>query len=365
MSNLYQNSIEILLKYQDPGGAYLACPNFSTYQYAWLRDGSFCAYALDLAGETHSADRFHAWVLSVLHRYQNKLAYCLHQIQAGVLPPASECLHSRFTVEGLEVPGNWGHHQLDGLGTWLWAYGQHLRQSADPSVAPKDIVILKLVRDYLSAFWHYPCSDCWEEHEDQIHPHSLGAVYAGLESLGGLLGDPQARASADEVRTFLLKKAVVDGRWIKSVNAGPAVDANLIFLATPYHVLPLEDARTVATLEAIQSTLTGPEGGVRRYAADSYYGGGEWVLLSASLGWAACEAGNLELARRQLTWVEAQANPQGELPEQVPEHLNDPSYYPVWTQRWGPIATPLLWSHAQYIILWNALQQAEKRSARA
>jgi len=39
------------------------------------------------------------------------------------------------------------------------------------------------------------------------------------------------------------------------------------------------------------------------------------------------------------------------LPEQVAENLNAPSYYPTWVERWGEIASPLLWSHAKYIIL--------------
>ncbi|MEP6895352.1 MAG: hypothetical protein ABI986_07075 [Chloroflexota bacterium] len=39
------------------------------------------------------------------------------------------------------------------------------------------------------------------------------------------------------------------------------------------------------------------------------------------------------------------------MPEQVAENLNVPDYYPTWVERWGDVASPLLWSHAKYIIL--------------
>ena len=32
-----------------------------------------------------------------------------------------------------------------------------------------------------------------------------------------------------------------------------------------------------------------------------------------------------------------------------------PSMLPVWEERWGPVATPLLWSHAAYLILADEL----------
>jgi GH15 family glucan-1,4-alpha-glucosidase len=52
-----------------------------------------------------------------------------------------------------------------------------------------------------------------------------------------------------------------------------------------------------------------------------------------------------------MEWIEAHADSKQYLPEQVAEHLNRPSYYSTWVDRWGEIASPLLWSHANYIIL--------------
>jgi len=227
-------------------------------------------------------------------------------------------------------------------------------------LSPADRLLLELGRDYLAALWRFPCSDCWEEHEDQIHIYTLGAVYAGLNALGALLNDASASRSAEEIRAFVLENRVSGGRLIKSIGSED-VDANLLALAVPYNLLDCSHPLYQATIAQIQSDLMGPDGGMHRYAADTYYGGGEWVLLSAWLGWVAVESGNMSLAHRQLAWVESQAKAHGDLPEQVENQLYFPQEYPAWEKRWRPIATPLLWSHAMYLILWHKLHEREAR----
>jgi isomaltose glucohydrolase len=48
--------------------------------------------------------------------------------------------------------------------------------------------------------------------------------------------------------------------------------------------------------------------------------------------------------------VRARALPNGDMPEQVTEFSQDASMVAPWVQRWGAVATPLLWSHAMYLI---------------
>ncbi|MEJ2710734.1 MAG: glycoside hydrolase family 15 protein [Anaerolineales bacterium] len=356
MSALQETSLQVILDNQSSSGAFLASPNFPTYRYAWLRDGSFCAYALDLWGQNQRADNFHAWVFAVLERYRDKLQHVLECQRQGIALPAGQYFHSRFTIEGEEIPGNWGHHQLDGLGTWLWACCRHFQAQGKVPQA-KQRRSLTLARDYLLALWRQPCSDCWEEHEDQMHTYSLAAVAAGLEALGELLEDALAARAAIQIRQFILASAVEGGRLVKSLG-NPQVDANLIALATPFRVAAYHSPIMQKTLERIRSQLASPEGGLKRYASDTYYGGGEWVLLAAWLGWAACEAGDRQTAGRQLAWVAAQADAHGYLPEQVSRHLNAPAYYDEWVARWGAVASPLLWSHAQYLILLKAVERS-------
>ena len=48
--------------------------------------------------------------------------------------------------------------------------------------------------------------------------------------------------------------------------------------------------------------------------------------------------------------VHLSALPNGDMPEQVTDASQDPSMVAPWVQRWGAVATPLLWSHAMYLI---------------
>jgi GH15 family glucan-1,4-alpha-glucosidase len=137
-------------------------------------------------------------------------------------------------------------------------------------------------------------------------------------------------------------------------GAAMSVDASLLGLATPYRLLTPDDQLMRKTVARVEEDLHFT-GGVHRYQADTYYGGGEWVLLTAWLGWYYAELGETSRATELLCWVEAQADADGLLPEQVSGHLLAPAYYAQWTGKWGPVAKPLLWSHAMYLILFSVL----------
>ena len=105
-----------------------------------------------------------------------------------------------------------------------------------------------------------------------------------------------------------------------------------------------------ATTDGIRRELTGPDGGVYRFRGDTYFGGGEWLLLTSSLAWHDAITGNAAGAEAAQAWVRARALPNGDMPEQVTDCSQDPSMVAPWVQRWGAVATPLLWSHAMYLI---------------
>jgi GH15 family glucan-1,4-alpha-glucosidase len=102
------------------------------------------------------------------------------------------------------------------------------------------------------------------------------------------------------------------------------------------------------TLARIEERLV--RGGVYRYEADTYYGGGEWLLLAGFLGWNYAELGRTDEAWTTLQWIARQAR-DDELPEQASTHLLAPEREQAWIDRWGPSACPLLWSHAMYLTL--------------
>ncbi len=360
MNDLVRKSIEIIRENQTSSGAYLACPNFPTYNYTWFRDGAFTAYAMDLAGEAESARRFHHWAAARVNASAASVRAGLELLRKGQPFDEANLLRTRYPADGRAGSDEWPNFQLDGFGTWLWALEQHLRIHSQRGMPPTWSQAADLVADYLTALWEQPCYDCWEEIPDLIHAYTLAAIYAGLRAHAHLSGRDH-RATLQAIHAHLMKNAASSGHFVKFPGQ-ESVDASLLGLAVPYQVVPVDDERMLATVRQVEATLR-QGGGLHRYAADTYYGGGEWLLLTAWLGWYYCELQRVNpgldasaKARACLEWIESQAGEEtGWLPEQVPNHLNDPSYYPHWCARWGEIATPLLWSHAKYLILAHHL----------
>jgi len=375
MNDLYQRSIEIILEHQSASGAYIASPNFPTYHYCWFRDGSFTAYAMDLAGQHESAGRFHRWVAGRVNERRDLVRTALVKARSGEKLTESEILHTRYRLDGTDgEPGNWPNFQLDGFGTWLWALNEHRKHNPEMQLSAELSDAAELVADYLGELWSLPCYDCWEEFPDHVHPHTLAAIYGGLQAHSELTGRSH-RDATGAIRKQVMAGAEAFGHFPKFPGS-PAVDASLLGLAVPYGVVAPDDSTMLKTVEYIESTIL-REGGLHRYAADSYYGGGAWTLLTAWLGWyyieLAAKCPDLAPGLRQKirtcqSWIEACAGKDLHLPEQVAENLNVPSHYSIWVERWGEIASPLLWSHAKYIILrskqsalskWDSLIKSE------
>ncbi len=357
VDDLYQRSIQIIKAYQSPSGAYVASPNFPTYHYCWFRDGAFTAYAMNLAGEHESSMRFHAWAAGVIGRYSDLIRRSISKVSQNQ-PLEHDFLPTRFTLQGeVDLDNPWPNFQLDGFGTWLWALNEHHQLNPEAQLSKEVLNAAELVADYLTTLWTLPCYDCWEEFPDHIHPHTLAAIYGGLQAHTNLAGKDH-RSVTDAIREKLLTNTEAFGRFVKFPNS-PAVDASLLGLAVPYGVVAVDDPLMLKTVEHIEATLL-RDGGIHRYEDDSYYGGGAWILLTAWLGWYYVELsthrpdlapGLKQKIQTCQTWVKTQADSDLNLPEQVTENLSVPSYYPTWVERWGEIASPLLWSHAKYIIL--------------
>lgn len=353
--NLFQRSLEIIRAGQHASGAYVASPNFPAYAYCWFRDGAFIAYAMDVAGEHTSARRFHDWAAGAILQHASRARGAVEKARNGQPLDGGDMLHTRYTLQGQESNEvAWPNFQLDGFGTWLWALEAHVRMTGEP--APVDwLEAADLTAAYLAALWPRPCFDCWEEYPDKVHIHTLAAIYGGLAAQARLAGCDRSQTLAD-IRQFIDTQGAYDGYFVKFVGSY-TVDASLLGLCTPYRLVEPGEARLQETVSRIATALV-RGGGVHRFPTDTYYGGGEWVLLAGWLGWYYAEAGQAARARAMLAWMEAQADAHGQLPEQVPATLIDPNYYQPWVRDWGPPANPLLWSHAMYVILAKELGAA-------
>lgn len=215
-----------------------------------------------------------------------------------------EGFDARYRLDGGRDDSAWPLRQRDGWGLFLWAVREHCHRH---KVASRWET--RHIERYLERVRLEPRVDWWEEREG-VHAATLACIAAGLDDALDL--------SAAEDR----------------------LDASLLVLP----LLGFELPRPV-------DELVSPGGGVWRYPGDEYYGGGEWLLLTAMRG--LCFETHAEEC---LEWIEGHATPDGELPEQVQEHLRRPEAYPPWVEKWGPPPSPLLWSHAMYLDLALVLQ---------
>ncbi|MGD8732239.1 MAG: glycoside hydrolase family 15 protein, partial [Anaerolineales bacterium] len=248
--------MDIILENQAASGAYLACPNFPTYQYSWFRDGSYIAYAMDRVGEHHSASRFFDWAAGVIMARRKLITQAVEKAQAGKQLGVDEILHTRYTTGGDAARDEWPNFQLDGFGTLLWAMGQHQKSTQTPLKESWRQACALLV-DYLSALWCRPCFDCWEEFPDENHTYTLAAIYAGIRTSQGLLNHDYEPVLAG-IKEFIHENAIRTGYFTK-FSGTDMVDASLLGLSVPYRVFPIDDPRSKKTLEKIDEKLC--EGG--------------------------------------------------------------------------------------------------------
>jgi GH15 family glucan-1,4-alpha-glucosidase len=351
---LVERSLQILLENQAFSGAFIASPNFPTYAYCWFRDSSYTAYALDLYGKHEAAARFHAWAASTINRRVDIVQRALQKAAAGQPLTDADILHTRYTLDGEENTTAWENFQLDGFGTWLWSLAEHQRHTARP-LSAEWLAAARIIADYIEGLWQQHCYDCWEEFGGEVHLHTLASIYGGLRAYGDLTGN-RREGTTEAIVAFLLENGQADGHWQKFLG-NAQVDASLLGMSTPYRLVTPDHPIMRRTAEKIEADLC--LGGVKRYATDTYYGGGQWILLAAWLGWYWCEVGEKEKAGGLRRWIEAQADERGWLPEQVPLGLNNDAMYVPWVERWGPIASPLLWSHAEYLILCKFMKENE------
>ncbi|RCG21022.1 glycoside hydrolase family 15 [Sphaerisporangium album] len=358
MRALAGGAVELIARHQHPSGAYPACPTFPVYRYSWFRDGAFIAEGASRGGDARGAGRFHDWCAGVLTARAGRIEELVARPRTAPVPRHDEFLPARYTLDGGEDhTDGWWNFQLDGYGTWLWALSEHVRrQGADPSRYAEAV---RLTVRYLARFHDTPCYDWWEEHPEQVHVSTLGAVFGGLGSaldLGVLSPRDQETADAArrDIQALVARHGRLPGGGLAKWPGSDTVDAALLACLVPFGLDDPDGAAGRATLASVERALV-RDHGVHRYRADTFYGGGRWPVLAALLGWVYARTGRPDEALAQLAWMASTADGAGELPEQVGDPLLHPERREEWVERWGEVARPLLWSHGMFLILADEL----------
>jgi GH15 family glucan-1,4-alpha-glucosidase len=349
-----RRSVDAILRNQSKNGAIIASPDFAQYSFCWLRDSSFNAHALDLAGEHAASSRYHLWVNRAVAGIAETIDAVIEAHERGQALSPLHMPPARFALDGTVVVDDWPNFQIDGYGTWLWSLGQHLDLTGSSEVPEEYIQSVRRVARYLSTFSFSPCWDVWEENGDAVHTSTLACVYGGLTAAGHLLRDSSYLESAARVKDRLMDDARRHGYFAKS-SLNDDVDASCLWLEAPFGVVDPLDEYFAATVALIKERLT-LEGGIRRYSTDVYFGSGAWPVLTGSLGWHYANLGDREGAERCREWIADHIDAKGQLAEQFGGEYRDHEHYQEWVTRWGLPAKDLMWSHAMYVLLCNALE---------
>jgi GH15 family glucan-1,4-alpha-glucosidase len=353
-----ERSVESILRNQKSNGAIIASPDFDQYHFCWLRDGSFCAYALDVAGEHEASALYHSWVSQAVDDISSIIDDVIERSQRGETLDPSHMPPARFSLGGSTVVDGWPNFQIDGYGTWLWALGQHLQSTGQSEVPDQFRESVVRVGRYLATFALSPCYDVWEESGTAVHSSTLACVYGGLSTAGRLLNDGDLLDSAATVRGQLLDDAARNGYFVKSSESN-AVDSSLLWLSTPFAAVEPNNGYFAHTVDKIVGELTF-NGGLRRYATDTFYGSGAWPVLTGSLGLHYLAVNDTAGARRCRDWISDHFDRLGRLGEQFGGEERDAEHFREWVGRWGPSAQDLTWSHAMYVVLSIGIRDLEE-----
>ena len=324
LAALAAGSVETILANQAPSGAYPACPSFSRTDSAGFVTARSSRDAVSRAGEVASAEAFFDWCARVLRVRRTMVEELVERRRGGDSVRSSEHPHSRFTLEGDDgrrvVEPSAGRLRFleEALGEHAGRHGHDVSRLADA---------VELSARYVVAFVDEPCFDWWEERAGR-HTVTLAAAAAGLRAAAGIDGvAPDVRESSlagAQSAIVAIRRDGARGGRLNAALGDDRLDASLVACAVPFEIFAPDDPLVLATVDALEGELA--HGGVHRHAEDTYYGGGEWLLLAALLGaWYYAAAGRKEDAWAQLTWVADRAEPSGDLPEQTGEHLLAPA----------------------------------------
>jgi oligosaccharide amylase len=338
---VYRASVLLMRHLSGPNGAIIASPDTrsliaagDTYNYCWWRDGGYVAKAMDEAGLYESASHF----LGFAAQCQN---------------PDGSFFHRHFPDGAM---GSTWHPppflQIDQTATVIAAAWHHFKRGGDPDVLVSHWPLVKGAANFLTAFrdpeTHLPrpSFDLWEERLG-VHAYSTAAVAHALERAARIASEIGKEADAWQRAAAEVREASVRhlwdpalGRFVRSIEPrDEKIDASIL-LGLKLGLLPWDDPRAKAVVDAVEARLWSPKvGGLARYEGDTYYGAeNPWIVCTLWLAEARLRLGAAARCRELLDWVIAHATPTYLLPEQVDAGTGE-----------ARSATPLTWSHSTFV----------------
>jgi GH15 family glucan-1,4-alpha-glucosidase len=293
-----------------PTGAIVAAPTASLpekpggernwdYRYCWLRDSTFVLIALLNAGFQDEAVAFRDWVKRAVAGTPGQLQALygiggerrLPEWSADWLPGHADSRPVNFGNAAA------GQFQLDVYGELIGTFALSERKGMPPGEYGHDLE--RAFLQELERRWQEPDEGIWEVRSGRRHfTHSRIMAWVAFDRAASnptpdFSDDERARwrRLAIQVREEVLARGVhPDGHFVQAYGSD-RLDASLLVVPM-VGLLPADDARVVATVEAIERGLT-QDGLVLRYHAGKDSDGladGEGTFLACSFWLVECLA---------------------------------------------------------------------------
>lgn len=349
------------------------------YNVFWLRDIMYATYANEYVGSYDRLIESYRLIIRIFQKYRHKLTSGARK-RRYLGSCADEVIHARIHPVTLEeITSEWGHHQLDIFGLFLYKTGDLIKKGHNvisTDQTETQILLRDMVLYLTTTRWHAdPDFGMWEE-GPEVHASSIGAVLAGLTMwhddgyyhykyksqipIHHYLPVPQEFIEAG--------RAALD-RVLPSESNSRPYDLSQLSLIWPYYIIP--DSQALQIISNIEKHLV-RKMGVIRYPGDLYYNAdrtrpfgneAEWPLgfawlsiVYSQLAIKALKTGSIfdppgefiQKAELYLKKAEGVMTPEGLMPEL---YTNGKSNYNV----------PLAWAQSFYIVARQNLSRVYEK----
>ncbi len=366
VARLFKRSLLLMRAHVDSHGGFLASLDSDivqfhkdTYAYVWPRDGAMAALAFSHAGFTD--------VSAMFFRFCNKAIGDRGFFGHKYLPDGSlgSTWHALIDAKGqLQLP-----IQEDETASVLYALWKFYEKGGNLEFITKvyDRLVVKAA-DFMIAYRDpetllpKPTFDEWEE-KVGVFTSTVASVCAALDAAAKF-----ARVFYDSKRQEILSASAAEtkdamvkflydrelGRFIKGIYPNGEKDTTIdssVSTVFAYEVLDAKDYRVRNTMEALTRNLWVDTeiGGLARYQNDNYRRvsldilGNPWFISTLRLArWQIAIASDIQGLTKALAfleWATKNAASSGVLAEQINPYSGE-----------ALSATPLLWSHAEFVI---------------
>jgi len=258
-------------------GGYLAAANpgkpdgTGRYDVFWLRDIMFATYANEYLGRMEEMLESYELVMTIFLKYKEKIRTAIRKM------PEGQALHARYHPNTLEeLSPDWGHHQLDVLGLFLYKTGDIIKKGHDviKTEEQKDLIV-DIIQYLFTYRWEtHPDFGMWEE-GPELHSSSMAAVLAGLTMWfddGHYHYKYTQETDLSKIvpvsERFFDTGRVVLEKLLPKESETRDCDMAQLSLIWPYNIVDKDMKKKI--LENVETTLL-KEKGVIRYKGDYYF----------------------------------------------------------------------------------------------